>query len=224
MAVQLVARSSKSDCWPVPHALLCLTIMKTTWPTQICDQHSHGKTNKFALEGPTDLQVWLCSAGARLHGMHSNSSPKWEGDDQRVQCTAHGLFQHAQELWKQGWNRALYGIATEGNLFYMTESATIWYCYSCPPHILLAGNWHYCAKPIMTILLGAPLTRRRWLQRVHTTRANFINDNFKLRLLHFTGQSRQWTQTSFLNPIMTNHWFKIPKITMNPMNNNRGYL
>jgi hypothetical protein len=79
-------------------------------------------------------------------------------------------------------------------IIYSTESAAIRY-YHSRPHLLSLRNRHYCERPLLTILKGAPASWRRWLMRVRQARANYIKDGrLQTRMTeHFNRRSVQHT-------------------------------
>jgi hypothetical protein len=112
---------------------------------------------------------------------HGNRPP-WEAD-RSIQAGIKGLFNRAQSLW-EGQNQALHGSKEqEHTKAYTVDSAAIRY-YHSRPYLLAMGDRHYCKRPLLQILRGAPATRRRWLMRVRQARADYIRDGRLQRHIH----------------------------------------
>ena len=130
--------------------------------TAMADQNKIGWDN--ALAGILAIS-WLDVA---RHG----NRPPWEAE-RSIQAGIKGLFSRAQRLW-EGRNQALHGPKEqELTTTYTVESAAIRY-YHSKPYLLATGDRHYCQRPLLQLLRGAPGTRRRWLMRVRQARAAYI--------------------------------------------------
>ena len=120
---------------------------------------------------------------------HGNR-PLWEAE-RGIQVCIKGLIHRAKSLW-EGRNQALHGTKEqELSKVYTVESAAIRY-YHSRPHLLASGDRHYCKRPLLKILRGAPATRRRWLLRVRQARAAYLRDGQHQRQLtsYFNRSSR----------------------------------
>lgn len=107
--------------------------------------------------------------------------PTWEAE-RSTQAGIQGLLKRAKSLWV-GRNQALHGSKEqELSKVYTVESAAIRY-YHSRPHLLATGDRHYCQRPLLQILRGAPASRRRWLTRVRQARAAYIRDGQHQRQL-----------------------------------------
>ena len=103
-----------------------------------------------------------------------------------------------------GRNDALHKkTETEDSLIYSAESAEIRH-YHANPNILPASDRHYCSTPLSTLIRSRPSTRRRWLQRIRTARANFIKHGSHQRSITDYVQRTKRTTTTVL-PTVHSH-------------------
>jgi hypothetical protein len=120
--------------------------------------------------------------------------------------SAHALLAIAiftRTIWL-GRNDALHKkTETEDSLIYSTESAEIRH-YHANPNILPASDRHYCSTPLSTLIRSRPSTRRRWLQRIRTARANFIKHGSHQRSITDYVQRTERTTTTVL-PTVHSH-------------------
>jgi hypothetical protein len=95
---------------------------------------------------------------------------------QRIQDAIHRLHSQNYRMWK-GHNNALHGGTSENELsiIYTLESFAIRH-YHSQPHLLAAGDCHYCAHSLISILHSSPSTQCCWLLRVWRARAAYIKD------------------------------------------------
>jgi hypothetical protein len=106
--------------------------------------------------------------------------------ERRIQDALQRLNTRNIRMWKRR-NETLHGTSeTELTRIYTMNSAAIRY-YHSRPHLLAAGDRHYCdGQPILTMLRGSTSTRHRWLVQVQQAHAAYIKDGKK-----------QTTMTSF---------------------------
>ena len=108
----------------------------------------------------------------------------------RIQQILNHLFTFTRSIWL-GRNDILHKEQdTVDTHIYSMESAELRH-YHANPTLLPTSDQHYCSLPLQRLLRSRPSVRRRWLRRVKTARAAFLqNGKQQQRITQFLEVSR----------------------------------
>ena len=110
-----------------------------------------------------------------MHDMHTSGKLDRTKGAARMRPCITAIHDHSQRLWLAR-NSALH--ATDDDTvrdIRSSENAEIKDLYK-QPHLLRAGDRHYCERSLDRLLNGPPSTRRRWLRRVKKSIAEHLRD------------------------------------------------
>ena len=110
-----------------------------------------------------------------MHDMHTSGKLDRTKGAARMRTCITAIHDHSQRLWLAR-NSALH--ATDDDTvrdIRSSENAEIKDLYK-QPHLLRAGDRHYCERSLDRLLNGPPSTRRRWLRRVKKSIAEHLRD------------------------------------------------
>jgi hypothetical protein len=93
----------------------------------------------------------------------------------RIRDAIQRLHSRNYSMWK-GRNNALHGTSENEPLSIYTLELSAIRHYHSRPHLLAAGDRHYCARSLISILCSSPSIRRCWLLRVRQAQAAYIKD------------------------------------------------
>jgi hypothetical protein len=122
-----------------------------------------------------------------IRDMHTSGLDTRKGNN-RMQQIISALCRHTRRLWIAR-NGCLHDSASGSLTSPSVEAIEIQY-YHSRPHLLRAGDQHYCQRSLSKLLKGPPATRRRWLRKVKKSSADLTKD----------GTKRQSLITAFFSP------------------------